>query len=114
MIYLFDLFVPIFMIIIGVLTKVKPIKEINSMIGYRTKLSMRSQKNWEVGQKLMGEVWIKSGIFLLLITVIFAFIVEKNSYDKVLHGYFMMFQTFYLLLTIPIIELLLKKEVGKK
>lgn len=72
---------------------------------------MKSQQNWEIGQKLMVKVWIKAGILLMFITIIFAFIVEKNSYDEVLHGYFMIFQTFYLLLTIPIIELLLKKEL---
>ncbi|MFM1551955.1 SdpI family protein [Helcococcus ovis] len=113
MLYLFNLLVPVLMIILGILTKNKPIKKINSFMGYRTELSMKSQKNWEIGQKLMGKVLLKAGIYLLFLSIIFIYIVEKFGYDKVLFGIFMIFQSFYFLFTIPIIELQLKKEVDE-
>ncbi|SFI47325.1 SdpI family protein [Halpernia frigidisoli] len=44
-------------------------KEINYMIGYRTKLSMKNEKNWEFAQSFFTKKWIIT-IPIILITQI--------------------------------------------
>jgi len=44
----------------------KPPKNINPIYGYRTKLSMKSQSNWDLAQPLGGINMRTSGIYLLV------------------------------------------------
>ncbi|WP_010136957.1 SdpI family protein [Ochrovirga pacifica] len=47
-----------------------PPKKINYLYGYRTKRSMRDQKNWDFAQKFSAIKMVLSGILIVLIGVI--------------------------------------------
>lgn len=42
----------IILMLIGRFMKTSPIKEANSLIGYRTKRSMSNQKSWKITQRI--------------------------------------------------------------
>lgn len=63
-----NLIMPVLLIIFGILFKNEPPREINKTFGYRTKLSMKNQKNWDLAQKMLGKIWFKLGIFLLIVS----------------------------------------------
>lgn len=45
-------------------------KDINGIIGYRTKLSMKNQETWDFAQKFCGQLWLKIGGIMLLLSII--------------------------------------------
>lgn len=65
-----DLILPISIILIGLLMKSHPPKTINSIIGYRTRRSMRSQEAWDYANSECGRLWSIIGIFLTVIIVL--------------------------------------------
>lgn len=64
------LIIPIIMVVVGVITKAKPPKEINHIYGYRTKLSMSSQAAWDYANAKLGELFLKWGIGMTVVSVI--------------------------------------------
>lgn len=50
-------------------------KEINSVFGYRTSMSMKNKDTWEFAHKYCGKVWYVCGMVMLPITVIFMLLV---------------------------------------
>jgi uncharacterized membrane protein len=62
------------MIGFGFLLGKKIPKEINSIIGYRTTMSMKNRDTWEFAHKYSGKVWIRSGIITTIISVVLALI----------------------------------------
>ena len=58
-------------------------KEINSVFGYRTSMSMKNKDTWEFAHKYCGKVWYVCGMVLLPITVIFMLLVIGKSEDCV-------------------------------
>ena len=75
-----DLLIPVTMIGFGSYFMKKAPKEINSVFGYRTSMSMKNKDTWEFAHKYCGKVWYASGIAMLSITVIFMFLViGKNE-----------------------------------
>ncbi|MGX7108662.1 SdpI family protein [Facklamia miroungae] len=49
--------------------------KINSLYGYRTKMSMKNKETWQFAHQHSGNVWIKFGlILLLLIIMVMAFV----------------------------------------
>ena len=59
--------IPVVEIILGLM---KPKKEINNIIGYRTAKTMSSQEMWDYGQLLMKKYMLRSGIISLIIGII--------------------------------------------
>ena len=47
-----------------------PPKEINSLYGYRSKLSMHNEQNWKKAQKLLNELLWRGGVLFLGISII--------------------------------------------
>lgn len=43
-------------------------KEINHIVGYRTKLSMRNQDTWRFTHQYCGKLWFVLGLILLILT----------------------------------------------
>ena len=43
-------------------------KEINHIVGYRTKLSMRNQDTWRFAHHYCGKLWFILGLILLILT----------------------------------------------
>lgn len=75
MLLLTNIFSSIIFIIVGVILKVWPPKEINYIFGYRTFFAMKNQETWKEGNEFSGTMMILSGvialIFSLLITVLY-------------------------------------------
>ena len=53
-------------ILAGMIQKHYPPKEINSLYGYRTKRSMKDQRNWDEGNKYSTQLLLKCGLVLFI------------------------------------------------
>lgn len=68
------LIIPLLQIITGYLMYKYPPKKVNLFIGYRTKKSMKNQKNWDFANKYCGMLWLKIGASVLIITLLLSFL----------------------------------------
>lgn len=75
---------PIFMIA-GYLLLKKPPKRINTLYGYRTSNSMKSQERWDFAQNYSAKELMNLGFFLFLTSFIGKF-VEMDSNTKLIAG----------------------------
>lgn len=73
-------------LIIGVLLIKYPPKNINSIIGYRTKKSSKNQEMWDFAQKLSGKIFRIMGIvnFVVVSSIILLFVNKQNVEDMFL------------------------------
>ena len=60
-----DLLLPFTMIGFGRYFTKKAPKEINSVFGYRTSMSMKNKDTWEFAHKYCGKVWYVCGMVML-------------------------------------------------
>lgn len=75
-----DLLIPLAMVGFGKLFITKPPKNINSVYGYRTTMSMKNRDTWEFAHKYCGNLWFKCGAVLLPISVIpLIFVLNKGT-----------------------------------
>lgn len=75
--------IPLTMLLLGAWFAKKPPTGINSVVGYRTKRSMKSQKAWDFAQKYMGSLWKKWGAILFIPSVIATVAVIGQSEDVI-------------------------------
>lgn len=68
--FICNLLVPLIMLLGGYIMYKNPPKEINSVAGYRTKMSKKNKDTWEFAHNFCGRLWIKLGIALLVPTLI--------------------------------------------
>ena len=68
--FICNLLIPLIMLIGGYFIYKKPPKEINSVIGYRTKMSKKNKETWGFAHNYCGKLWIKLGIALFIPSVI--------------------------------------------
>jgi len=74
-----DLLIPT-MIYIGRRYQRKPPKEINSLSGYRTSMSMKNQDTWKFAHNYVGKIWFTSGIVVIIPTIfIFMYLFGKRA-----------------------------------
>lgn len=59
-------FIGVIFILAGLIQKRFPPKEINSLYGYRTTLSMKNQQNWDEGNRYSTALIIKCGWVLVI------------------------------------------------
>ena len=78
-----DLLLPFTMIGFGRYFMKKAPKEINSVFGYRTSMSMKNKDTWEFAHKYCGKVWYVCEMVMLPITVIFMLLVIGKNEDCV-------------------------------
>ena len=78
-----DLLLPFTMIGFGRYFMKKAPKEINSVFGYRTSMSMKNKDTWEFAHKYCGKVWYVCGMVMLPITVIFMLLVIGKNEEYV-------------------------------
>ena len=64
-----NLLIPLMMLVFGLLFCKKPPIEVNSLFGYRTTLSMKNKDTWDFAQRMMGRLWWRAGLALLVLTV---------------------------------------------
>ena len=77
--WMFDIIIPLMMIVLGyVFFKYTP-KTINYILGYRTKRSMSSQENWTYANKRMGKIWFKWGFILLILVLLIRLFLPLNT-----------------------------------
>lgn len=65
-----NLIMPLIMIIFGAVFLHWPPDHINGVYGYRTARSMESQEAWDFAQAYFGKVWLRTGIAMLLPSVL--------------------------------------------
>ena len=70
--------VPVIIFVSGFLMYKDPPKNINFFVGYRTKKSMKNKNNWEKANKRCGELFIKSSVILILISVVLCILNSLN------------------------------------
>lgn len=51
----------------------KPPKTINSLYGYRTTRSMKSQETWDFAHRYCGQLWFRIGLVLLPVSLLAMF-----------------------------------------
>lgn len=74
------LLIPCIMTGSGLLFMKKTPGEINRIFGYRTKRSMKNQDTWLFAHRYIGKLWYRSGIAVLLLSVIaMIFLNGKND-----------------------------------
>ena len=69
-ILLTDLLVHIIILICGIASWKYPPKQINSLLGYRTKRSMQNQETWNFANTYCGQLFVKYGIGMSILMVI--------------------------------------------
>lgn len=57
-----NILIPIIMIIAGYMMYKNPPKEINCIIGYRTRRSMKNKDSWKFAHDYGGRLWFKLGM----------------------------------------------------
>ena len=72
-------FVPILMLVTGIVFQKHAPKEINGFIGYRTRRSMQSQEAWDYANKRMGEIWLALGVILLVVSIPLTLLFAENG-----------------------------------
>ncbi|WP_343208301.1 SdpI family protein [Anaerolentibacter hominis] len=66
----YDLLIPLLMILCGRIMWKHPPKNINSLIGYRTRRSMQNMDTWVFAHNYSGKLWWKIGWIILLPSII--------------------------------------------
>ncbi len=107
-----DLIVPVVMILVGRMMWKHYPKEINDILGYRTKRSMKNKDTWKFAHEYCGQLWWKVG-WILLIPTVLAQILLLRCREEVLPMWalgLMLLQTAVMLVTIAPTEHALQKK----
>lgn len=78
-----DLLIPAVMIGFGKRWQKKPPKEINSIYGYRTTMSMKNRDTWIFAHQYCGKIWYICGWILLVLSVALMFLSVGKDEDTV-------------------------------
>ncbi len=68
--FIANLLIPTSMIIIGLIWKKKAPKNINNLVGYRSKRSMKNKDTWIFAQEYIRKKWLHFGIILIVVVII--------------------------------------------
>lgn len=78
-----NLLVPVTMLIAGWIMRKHCPKEINAILGYRTKMSMINKDTWEFAHDHCGRLWFRIGLVTVLLTIIAQLPFLNSSKDAV-------------------------------
>ena len=67
--FLIPILIGLTFVIAGIIMIIIPPKKINSLYGYRTSSSMKSQERWDFSQKYAAQVLVKFGAILTLSSI---------------------------------------------
>ena len=112
------LIIPLLMVGFGLLLMKNPPKQINSVYGYRTRRSVRSQETWDFAHYYFGKLWLVCGLVSIPISLVpICLVLGKSEQVISVAGLIVLgIQTLLLLVTILLTERALKKnfdEFGK-
>lgn len=102
--------VPAVMIICGIWLMKFPPRKINRFNGYRTRLSMKSQENWDFAQKYSGKIYLIMGLSELAITVLAVLLIPGAGTNASYMVAAMCVQSLLLIPIVPLVERKLKKR----
>lgn len=107
-----DLLIPIIMIIAGNSMRLGKFKTINSIVGYRTRRSMKNQQTWDYAHRECGLLWRRWGSTMLVLTVIamLLFMGEDTDHIGVVGSVITVLQMIPLFLSIVIVEKKLREK----
>ena len=111
----FELLIPLVMIVFGrMFTKAAP-KNINYAFGYRTDRSMKNKDTWVFAHKCIGRIWNRWGWVLLAVSAVFMLIFLGRDVETVGHAGMVLAAVQLAALVIPIfiVEGKLKKTFDK-
>ena len=75
-----NVIIPIVLIIVGLISRKHIPANRNGAVGYRTKRSRSSQEAWEFANKKMGNIMFKSGIIMLIASIVIsAFFINSDA-----------------------------------
>lgn len=76
-----NLLIPVTMIGFGNYFVKNPPKEINSVFGYRTPMSMKNTETWAFAHHYCGKLWLAIGWIMLIISILAMILIigEENS-----------------------------------
>lgn len=106
------LLIPIIMIIAGNSMRLGKFKTINSIVGYRTRRSMKNQQTWDYAHRECGLLWRCWGSTMLVLTVIamLLFMGEDTDHIGVVGSVITVLQMIPLFLSIAIVEKKLREK----
>ena len=78
-----SLFVPLIMLIFGIVFLKKSPNKINPVYGYRSRRSMKSIEAWKFAHYLCAKIWLYTGIVMLLLTILAMLLVLKKSEETI-------------------------------
>ena len=106
------LLIPIIMIIAGNSMRLGKFKTINSIVGYRTRRSMKNQQTWDYAHRECGLLWRRWGSTMLVLTVIamLLFMGEDTDHIGVVGSVITVLQMIPLFLSIAIVEKKLREK----
>ena len=64
-----DMLIPLSMLGFGILMLKRPPKDINSLFGYRTTMSMKNMDTWKFAHSYAGRLWWKIGLITTIPTI---------------------------------------------
>lgn len=109
--FIFTFIMSISYLIIGILLIKHPPKDINSIIGYRTRKSSKNQETWDYAQRMAGKIFRIIGIinFIACSLIILLFVNKQNVEDMFLILAYS--QLSEILIVIIITEIKLKNKI---
>lgn len=64
------LLIPVLMLVFGLIAWKHPPRTANSLYGYRTSRSMKSQEAWDFAQRYFGRLWFLMSLILLPVSAV--------------------------------------------
>lgn len=106
------LLIPIIMIIAGNSMRLGKFKTINSIVGYRTRRSMKNQQTWDYAQRECGRLWVRWGVLMLVPAAVIMLLLLGKEIPTIgtVGGIFTVLQMLPLLLSIAIVEKKLREK----
>ena len=107
-----SLFVPLIMLLVGIIFLKKSPNKINPIYGYRSRRSMKSLEAWKFAHYLCAKIWLYTGIILLLLTILAMLLVISKSEDTmgVVAQMVIYVQLAVMIISIIPVEIALKKN----
>ena len=112
LLFVCNLLIPIIMILSGYWMWKHCPSDINPILGYRTKRSMKNMDTWKFAHDYAGQIWWNAGWILMILTILVQLPFIKSSTDAIgnLSLVIIFVQILVMLLTIIPVENALKKK----
>ena len=112
---LFVLLIPSMMLLFGLIFKKNSPKEINSLFGYRTAMSMKNRDTWDFAHRHIGKLWVWVAIIIAPLSILPMLLVLGKGDDTVgtVGTAIMLIQLIPLIVPIFFTEAALKKAFDK-